>query len=154
MTSALEKAVRNFFDLPGVAGIPWFPMLVWQEAWNNLARWQRLWLEAIQPGVMSEEGHAAGGAPTPISILAGMMPVLPRIEANIVPLPREGALAAADDAARLTMRLILPGLVGFGASEVLLVDAVVARATGEGASRLGSGSARSAVELPSGKGNS
>lgn len=133
--------MENLFNPQALNGMPWAPAAYWQM----LSNWQQAWLHLFMPGGRNaDEGGLAGLMQIPgwwassENLLAALMPFMPRIEANITPLKTEGSLADANDAARITMRMTVPGLGGQAVGEVLLVDAVVARAVGEDRLRLGS----------------
>ena len=129
----------DMFDAKALASLPWSPIALWQANLQMISNLQQTWMQMVMPGREATEGGPLQGAWfTAQPFLAALMPFLPRIEATITPLEKKGGLAGADEASRVTMRLTLPGLGGRNASEILLVDAVVARAAGgEDALRLG-----------------
>lgn len=135
--------MQNLFDRSALAGLASSPAAFWQSGWQMMNTWQQAWMNMYMPGSSCAKA-ADTGLPdwagiwlSPAAFMAALMPYLPRIEANIIPLKREGALAGAEDAARIAMRIVMPGFAGQGSSEVLLVDAVVARAAGENAMNVG-----------------
>jgi len=131
--------MQDLFDARALANLPWSPIALWQANLQMMSNLQQTWLQMVMPGKEAMEGGLMKGpwsATQPI--LTALMPFMPRIEATITPLKKEGGLAGADDASRVTMRLTMPGLGGQNSAEILLVDAVVARAAGgEDALRLG-----------------
>lgn len=127
------------FDSSGPAALPWGPFALWQANWQMLNQWQQAWLHLCLPGAAGKLPGMPAGWPGPEALLAALAPFLPKIEASVVPVEPEGRLAGADRAARLTLRMTLPGGPAFGQGEVLLVDAVVAHAAGRDAARLGGG---------------
>lgn len=131
--------MQELFDPKALASLPWSPIALWQANLQMMSNMQQTWMQMVMPGRgMTEGGPQPGPWSTAQPFLAALMPFLPRIEATITPLKKEGGLAGADEASRVTMRLTLPGLGGGNTSEILLVDAVVARAAGgEDALRLG-----------------
>lgn len=116
----------KLFDVSGMGGLPWSPLALWQANMQLLSNMQQAWMHMLVPGASAEGGQWGGVAP----LLTAFMPFMPKIEATITPLKKEGRLSGLDDASRVTMRLTLPALAGMHGQEVLLVDAVVARAGG------------------------
>lgn len=114
------------FDARAMASLPWSPVVMWQANLQMLSNLQQAWLHMFMSGKNGVNGQWA----TPEPFLAAFMPFMPKIEATVTPLKAEGSLAGVDEASRVTMRLTMPGLSGQHASEILLVDAVVARASG------------------------
>lgn len=131
--------MRDLFDARALASQPWSPFAWWQANLQMMSNLQDAWLKMVMPGKSVTEGGLMNGPWSSAQpFLTALMPYMPRIEATITPLKKEGGLAGADGASRVTMRLTLPGLGGMNSSEILLVDAVVARAAGgEDALRLG-----------------
>lgn len=134
----------NLFDAKALASLPWSPLALWQANMQMLSNLQQSWLQMWIPGKGGANGSPSrlpglmnGQWSVPEPLLAALMPFMPKIEASITPLQKEGKLAGAEDASRVTMRMTMPGLGGGNASEILLVDAVVARAAGENSLRLG-----------------
>lgn len=129
----------NLFDPRAMANLPWSPIALWQANLQMMSNLQQSWMHMVMPGKDSMAGGLMKGSWSSAQpLLNAMMPFMPKIEATITPLKKEGGLAGADDASRVTMRLTMPGFGGQNASEILLVDAVVARAAGgEDALRLG-----------------
>lgn len=130
--------MENLFDARTLASLPWSPIALWQANLQMMSNLQQTWLNLLMPGKAGKEGGTGrpgfpglnGQWVTPEPFLAALMPFMPKIEATITPLKPEGRLAGAEDASRVTMRMTVPGLGGQNATEVLLVDAVVARAAG------------------------
>lgn len=122
--------MQDLFDARALASLPWSPIALWQANLQMMSNMQQTWLQMVMPGkdgvVRGQKGQWSTAQP----LLNAMMPFLPRIEATITPLKKEGGLAGAEDASRVTMRLTMPGFGGQNSSEILLVDAVVARAAG------------------------
>lgn len=116
------------FDARALANLPWSPFALWQANLQMLSNMQQAWLHMLTPGKAGANGQWASPEP----FLAAFMPFMPKIEATITPLKKEGKLSGVEDASRVTMRMTVPGLVGQRGQEVLLVDAVVARAAGGG----------------------
>ncbi|HZX31692.1 MAG TPA: hypothetical protein VFF03_10095 [Rhodocyclaceae bacterium] len=131
--------MQDLFDAKALTSFPWSPIALWQANLQMLSNLQQSWMQMMLPGKEAMDGGLMKGQWTTAQpLLAAFMPFLPKIEATITPLKKEGGLAGADDASRVTMRLTMPGFGGTNASEILLVDAVVARAAGgEDALRLG-----------------
>lgn len=131
--------MQDLFEAKALASFPWSPIALWQANLQMLSNLQQSWMQLVMPGKETLEGGLMKGQwSTAQPLMAALMPFLPKIEATITPLKKEGGLAGADDASRVTMRLTMPGFGGKNASEILLVDAVVARAAGgEDALRLG-----------------
>lgn len=125
------------FDAGSPAAMPWGPFALWQANWQMLGQWQQAWLQLCLPGLGGKLPGVLPDWPGPEAVLAALAPFLPKIEASVVPIEPEGRLAGADRAARLSLRMTLPGAPAFGLGEVLLVDAVIAHATGGAATRLG-----------------
>lgn len=140
--------MNNLFDPRTLASLPWTPLAMWQANMQIMNSLQQSWLQMCMPGMAAMDGALSGsmaGLPglngrwsLPEPFMMGLLPFMPRIEASITPLKREGKLAGAEDASRVTMRMTVPGLGGQKTSEILLVDAVVARAAGEESLRLDS----------------
>jgi len=137
--------MENLFDPRVLASLPWSPLALWQANIQIMSRLQQSWLQAWMTGTAAVDGTMTGLSSQngrwslPEPFIGGMMPFMPRVEASITPLKREGKLVGAEDAARVTMRMTFPGLGGGGRfPEIVLVDAVVARAVGEEALRLDS----------------
>ena len=118
--------MENPFDAKALANLPWSPFALWQANLQMFSNLQQAWLHAFLSGKSAMDGQWASPEP----LMAAFMPFMPKIEATITPLKKEGKLADADDAARVTMRLSMPGMGGPKTSEILLVDAVVVRAAG------------------------
>lgn len=114
------------FDAKALANLPWSPFALWQANLQMLSNIQQAWLHMFLSGKSAMDGQWA----TPEPLMGAFMPFMPKVEATITPLKKEGKLANVDDAARVTMRLTMPGLGVAKASEILLVDAVVVRAAG------------------------
>lgn len=130
--------MRDLFDAKAMASLPWSPIALWQANLQMMSNVQQTWLQMVMPGSEAMAGALAGHWSTAQPMLSALMPFMPKIEATITPLKKEGGLAGADDASRVTMRLTMPGFGGSNVSEILLVDAVVARAAGgEDSLRLG-----------------
>lgn len=120
----------DLFDARALANMPWSPIALWQANLQMMSNMQQTWLQMVMPGKDSLPGGLKGQWSSAQPLLNAMMPFMPKIEATITPLKKEGGLAGANDASRVTMRLTMPGFGGQNSSEVLLVDAVVARAAG------------------------
>lgn len=118
--------MENPFDTRALAGLPWSPIALWQANLQMLNNLQQAWLHMFLSGKSPVDGRWMSPEP----FLAAFMPFMPRIEATITPLKKEGKLAGVDEASRVTMRLTMPGLGERDSPEILLVDAVVARASG------------------------
>lgn len=131
--------MQDLFDTKALASLPWSPIALWQANMQMLSNLQQSWMQMMMPGKEAMDGGLMKGHwSTAQPLMSALMPFMPKIEATITPLKKEGGLAGADDASRVTMRLTMPGFGGRNASEILLVDAVVARAAGgEDALRLG-----------------
>ncbi|MDD5296892.1 MAG: hypothetical protein PHU46_08270 [Rhodocyclaceae bacterium] len=91
------------------------PLALMQGWWQMGAEMQKNWLGLWQQGM-------AAGLPAAAWMPGG----LPKVEARITPLETRGALAGMDAAARVSLRMAMPGCLG--PAEMLLVEAVVARA--------------------------
>ena len=126
----------NLFDPRTLASLPWSPIALWQANIQMMSNLQQTWMQMVMPGKDILGGGMKGSWSSAQPLLNAMMPFMPKIEATITPLKKEGGLAGADDASRVTMRLTMPGFGGQNSSEILLVDAVVARAAGENSLRL------------------
>lgn len=124
------------FDPQSQAGIAWGPFTFWQAGWQMLGSWQQAWFNLCLPGAGGQAARQSGW-PGPEAFLATFMPFVPKIEASVVPIEPEGRLAGADRAARVTLRMTLPAMPAYGGGDVLLIDAVVAQASGGAAMRLG-----------------
>lgn len=122
--------MENIFNSQGMANLPWSPFALWQANLQMMTNLQQAWLHMLMPGKSVADGRWI--APEPF--MSAFMPFMPKIEATITPLKKEGKLAGVEDASRVTMRLTVPALGGKTGSEILLVDAVVARAAGAGQS--------------------
>lgn len=120
--------MENIFNAQSMASLPWSPIALWQANLQMMTNLQQAWLQMLMPGKNAVDGHWTSPEP----FMSAFMPFMPKIEATITPLKKEGKLAGVDDASRVTMRLTVPGLGGKKGSEILLVDAVIARAAGAG----------------------
>jgi hypothetical protein len=120
--------MENFFNAQSMSNLPWSPIALWQANLQMMSNLQQTWLHMLMPGARAMDGRWA----SPESFLSALMPFMPKIEATITPLKKEGKLADVDDASRVTMRLTVPGFGGQEGPEILLVDAVVARTAGSG----------------------
>lgn len=139
--------MRELFDARALASLPWSPIALMQANLQMMSNLQQTWLQMMTPGRDAMTAGLAGHWTNAQPMLAALMPFLPKIEATITPLKKEGGLAGAEEASRVTMRLTVPGMGMGNASEVLLVDAVVARAAG-GDDTLRLGKSELAAALP------
>ncbi len=119
------------------------PFGMMQACWQMGAEMQKNWLSLWQQGLSAGMSNRAGlsgqpgmsglplspwmlANPLAANPLAGMMP---KVDAHITPLETRGPLAGAKNAARLSLRVAMPGCLG--PAEMLLVEAVVARSSAE-----------------------
>ena len=122
------------------------PMALWQHYWEPWASWQQFVMRQWMSGMplLWQQGAASVPADLPawpnpwavsgLEAFTKLYGALPRVAAQITPLETTGPLAGAAEAARLSMRIAMPGCLG--PAEMLLVEAVVARAPAAEAERL------------------
>lgn len=106
-----------------------WPWMMWDSAFRAWEVWHRTlvepWLRAAEAG----QRVALNAAPLPIAWRLPWPFGLPRVEARISAVPAEQR-GGADEAARVSMRMWLPGLARGDASEegeTIAIEAIVAR---------------------------
>lgn len=117
------------FD-PAALMSPWG---LWRAGFEWMSAWQRLWLAAMS-------GQVPGGLPVPL-MQPGALPgpfssevlkaLLPQVDVQVERVPTEGALAGADEAARVSLRMRMPTPGFSGPAEWVMVEALVARVHGD-----------------------
>lgn len=114
---------------------PWQPGM--EAGQEELPGWPGMLDASSLPAVWAQMLGVVPGAIPGIfnpANLADLGQFMPHVAARITPLETSGPLAGAAEAARLSMRLSLPGVMG--PAETVVVEAVVARAPQSEADKL------------------
>lgn len=100
----------------------------WWQMWAEMQKnWLGLWQQGMAAGMsgMASLPGATGMSMAPWLAAGPLSGMMPQVDARITPLETKGSLAGTEDAARISLRMAMPGCMG--PAEMLLVEAVVAR---------------------------